>query len=140
MLGPTLFFVCLTAGRLVGGLLGRVPPRVFFQLSAGLGIVGLATVTLGAAPLAVAGVVVCGLAFANIWPLLFSLTVERRPERSSELSGLMCMAICGGAILPPLMGYVRDHAGFAVAFLIPAAAFAYLALLAFASGRQAQEA
>lgn len=139
-LGPTLFFACLTAGRLVGGLLSRIPPRVSFRLSAGLGILGLAALMLGTAPIAVAGVVVCGFAFANIWPLLFSITVERRPERSSELSGLMCMAICGGAILPPLMGFVRDSAGSAVAFLIPTAAFAYLTLLALTGGRQSQEA
>jgi fucose permease len=81
--------------------------------------------------------VACGLGFANIWPLLFSITVEARPERSAELSGLMCMAIFGGAVLPPLMGRLQDGLGMGPAFVVPLAAFAYLLLLSMKGGSQA---
>jgi len=104
-------------------------PRAFFRLSAALGVLGLLAVLSGLPSLAVVGVVACGLGFANIWPVLFSLTVEARPERSAELSGLMCMAIFGGAVLPPLMGRVGDTVGLGPAFLVPLAAFAYLLAL-----------
>ena len=40
--------------------------------------------------------------------MLFSITVEERPERAGELSGLMCMAISGGAIVPLVMGQLVD--------------------------------
>ena len=70
-----------------------------------------------------------------MWPLVFSLTIERRPESSGALSGLMCMAIFGGAALPAVMGAVADGAGVRMAFLVPFACFAYLAALAF-SGRR----
>ncbi len=130
LLGPTLFFAGLTAGRLVGsGVLGFMSPRAFFRLSAALGVLGILLVLAGQPALAVAGVVLAGLGFANIWPVLFSLTVEARPERSAELSGLMCMAIFGGAVLPPLMGRIADTAGLGAAFLVPLAAFAYLLVL-----------
>ena len=66
--------------------------------------------------------------------MLFSLTVEARPERSAELSGLMCMAIFGGAVLPPLMGRLGDTAGLGAAFLVPLAAFAYLLALSLRGG------
>ncbi len=52
-----------------------------------------------------------GLSVANIFPLVFSLTVQRYPEESNEISGLMMMAISGGALIPPLMGLVSDAAG-----------------------------
>lgn len=52
-----------------------------------------------------------GLGVANIFPLVFSLTVQRYPERSNEISGLMMMAISGGALIPPLIGLVSDSAG-----------------------------
>jgi fucose permease len=124
-LGPTLFFAALTVGRLLGSaVLSFVSPRAFFRLSAGLGLLGLLAVLSGVPALAVAGVAACGLGFANIWPVLFSLTVETRPERSAELSGLMCMAIFGGAVLPPLMGRLGDTVGLGAAFLVPLAAFA----------------
>jgi fucose permease len=131
VLGPTLFFASLTVGRLLGsGILGVLSSRAFFRLSAALGALGILLVLLGQPGLAVAGVVLAGLGFANIWPVLFSLTVEARPERSAELSGLMCMAIFGGAVLPPLMGRIGDTAGLGTAFLVPLAAFAYLLVLA----------
>jgi len=47
----------------------------------------------------------------------------------------MCMAIFGGAVMPPLMGLVADHGGVRLAFLLPLAAFVYLALLALGGGR-----
>lgn len=135
LLGPTLFFGGLTVGRLLGsGVLRVITPRAFFRLSAGLGVLGLLAVLSGVPALAVAGVVACGLGFANIWPVLFSLTVETRPERSAELSGLMCMAIFGGAVLPPLMGRLGDTVGLGAAFLVPLAAFAYLLVLSMRGG------
>jgi len=129
-LGSTLFFVALTVGRLFGSaVLRAIPAKTFFRLSAALGLVGILCVLSGVPALAVAGVLLAGLGFGNIWPVLFSLTVEHRPERSAELSGLMCMAIFGGAVLPPLMGRIADAAGLGRAFLVPLAAFAYLIAL-----------
>jgi MFS transporter, FHS family, L-fucose permease len=134
-LGSTLFFVGLTVGRLLGsGILSVVSPRAFFRLSAALGVAGILCVLSGVPGLAVAGVVLAGLGFANIWPVLFSLTVEARPERGAELSGLMCMAIFGGAVLPPLMGRINDTVGLGAAFLVPLAGFLYLLVLSLRGG------
>jgi fucose permease len=137
-LGPGLFFVALAAGRLLGSaVLSFIGARRFFLVSALLGLAGLALLFSGSRQLALAGIACCGLGFANIWPLLFSLTVESRPERSGALSGLMCMAIAGGAVMPALMGLLADRAGVRLAFLVPLAAFLYLAALALAAQRAA---
>ena len=56
-------------------------------------------------------VFIIGLGVANIFPLVFSLTVQKYPERSNEISGLMMMAISGGALIPPVMGLVSDLMG-----------------------------
>jgi fucose permease len=138
-LGPTLFFGALTIGRLLGSVvLSFISPRSFFRLSAALGALGIVGVLSGVAPLAVAGVAVAGLGFANIWSVLFSITIESRPERGAELSGLMCMAIFGGAVLPPLMGRLNDTAGgWTPAFLVPLACFAYLVALSMKGGAAA---
>ena len=103
--GPALFFLLLTVGRLLGSaVLTVMTPRTCFRLSALLGMVGAAAMMTGVPSPGLAGVVAAGLGFANIWPMLFSITVEEKPERANELSGLMCMAISGGAIVPLLMG------------------------------------
>jgi MFS transporter, FHS family, L-fucose permease len=136
--GPALFFLLLMCGRLLGSLVLTVmSPRTCFRLSALLGVLGAAAIMAGGS-LAVPGVMAAGLGFANIWPMLFSITIEDKPECSNELSGLMCMAISGGAILPMLMGWLLDQAWGKIAFIVPAACFIYLLLLSMKGGKTAK--
>ena len=133
--GPVAFLGALTFGRIVAGSV-KVSPRTFFRVSALLGLVGTLLLMIGSKELAIAGVVIGGLGFANIWPMLFSITVEEKPECANELSGLMCMAISGGAIVPLLMAKLRDGGMTGMSFLVPAACFAYLLLLSLKGGKQ----
>jgi fucose permease len=75
------------------------------------------------------------LGFANIFPLLFSMTVDRMPERANELSGLMVTAIIGGALLPPVMGLIADHSSVQLGFIVPITAIAFVTAVAAVSGR-----
>jgi FHS family L-fucose permease-like MFS transporter len=154
--GPTMFFLIFTVGRLLGGpSLSFMSPRACFRLSAALGLLGVITImislalqtsaaeySVGHAVLGLAGLAVAALGFANVWSMLFSITVEEKPGRASELSGLMCMAISGGAIVPLLMGLLRTSIATkagdqmvvtpqaeAFSFIVPAACFAYLLTL-----------
>jgi len=128
LIGPTLFFGTVTFGRLIAGSI-KLNARTFFRISSGLGLLGLVFMMSGIQALAIAGVVLGGLGFANIWPMLFSITIEEKPERSSELSGLMCMAISGGAIVPLVMGKLIDSGASAFAYVVPGICFAYLLIL-----------
>jgi FHS family L-fucose permease-like MFS transporter len=137
--GPTLFFLLLTVGRLLGSaILTVMSPRNCFRLSALLGVLGAGIFMAGASSLAVPAVIAAGLGFANIWPMLFSITIENKPECANELSGLMCMAISGGALVPLLMGWFVDLKWGAAAFIVPVVCFAYLLLLSLK--REAQKA
>lgn len=131
--GPSLFFLLIAVGRLIAGSV-KANPRTFFKISAALGLIGVAMVLTGLKMLLIPAVVIAALGFANIWPMLFSITVEEKPERSSELSGLMCMAICGGALVPLLMAWLGGGA-VALAFIVPALCFAYLLLLSLRKQR-----
>lgn len=139
--GPTLFFLMLTIGRLLGGaILTVMSPRNCFRLSALLGVLGVGTLITGASSLAVPAVIAAGLGFANIWPMLFSLTIENKPECSNELSGLMCMAISGGALVPLLMGWLADMNWKTTSFIVPFACFVYLLLLSLKGERKPRKA
>ena len=134
--GPTMFFLLLTIGRIAGGIvLTKVKPRPAFRISALMGAVGAGLLMTGNTTLAVGGVILGGLGFANIWPLLFSITVEERPERAGELSGLMCMAISGGALVPLLMGALVDAGLNATSFVVPLVCFVYLVVLSLKGGK-----
>ena len=128
LLGPTLFFATLAIGRLIAGSI-NVSARTFFRISAILGVAGLVLMITGVKELSLLGIVVGGFGFANIWPMLFSITVEEKPERASELSGLMCMAISGGAIVPLIMGKLLDNGLGAMAYIVPCICFGYLLIL-----------
>lgn len=135
LLGPTLFFSSLTVGRLIAGSI-NVSPRTFFRISAVLGLIGLVLTATNVMALSIAGVILGGLGFANIWPMLFSITLEEKPERSSELSGLMCMAISGGAIVPLFMGKLIDSGWDTIAYIVPFLCFAYLLLISLKKGKK----
>jgi fucose permease len=52
---------------------------------------------------------IVSLAASNIFPLIFSITVSRMPARANEISGLMMMAISGGALIPFLVGFAMSQ-------------------------------
>lgn len=137
--GPAFFFLMLTVGRLLGGaVLNIMSSRMFFRVSAALGLVGGIILMLGNPSLAVVGVLLAGLGFANIWPMLFSITVEEDPKRGSELSGLMCMAISGGALVPLVMGKLVDVEMGTKAFIVPIICFVYLLALSLKGGSKVE--
>ncbi|TWT83652.1 L-fucose-proton symporter [Planctomycetes bacterium CA13] len=140
-MGPTSFFLILTVGRLLGGvILSFLSPQVCLRGSALLGVIGGVLLMTGSSPLAIPGVVLAGFGFANIWPLLFSITVEDQPDRANELSGLMCMAISGGAFVPLVMGWLGDLEWGATAFIVPVICFAYLFMISLRPAHKADTA
>ena len=139
LLGPTLFFGTVTFGRLVAGSI-NLNAHTFFRISAALGLAGVVLIMTGQEYLSFAGVVLGGLGFANIWPMLFAITIEEKPERSSELSGLMVMAISGGAIIPLIMGEFVDSGMMAFAYIVPAVCFGYLLMLSLKGKKNTSEA
>jgi FHS family L-fucose permease-like MFS transporter len=70
-----------------------------------------------------------GLVNSIMFPTIFSLASEGLGERAAEGSGLICMAIVGGAIVPLLTGYAADETSLRLALAVPAVC--YLTILAF---------
>jgi len=128
LLGTGLFFAALIIGRFSGGVvLTWIKPKVFFIITCLLSILGLLGLFAPVEALAVASFFIVGLGFANIFPLVFSITVDRMPENANALSGLMVTAIVGGAFLPPLMGFVAVATqSVQTAFLVPLLAILYI--------------
>ncbi len=75
-----------------------------------------------------------GLCNSIMFPTIFSLACEGLGKRAAEGSGVICVAIVGGAIVPPLTGLLADATNLRTALLLPAAC--YLAIAAY--GRYAR--
>lgn len=71
-----------------------------------------------------------GLFNSIMFPVIFTSTLERSTASPAATSGLLCLAIVGGAILPYAFGAIADRAGLHAAFFLPA--LAYLAIVVFA--------
>jgi len=132
LLGTLFFFIALMTGRFLGAvILNWISARSFLIISVLLSIIGFIGLFAGIQAVSIASIFVIGLGFANIFPLIFSITVDDMPERTNELSGLMVTAIVGGAIIPPIMGAVADYSSSLMGFLVPMACILYITILAF---------
>ena len=76
-----------------------------------------------------------GLFNSIMFPVIFTLTLERSTARAEATSGLLCTAIVGGAAIPYLVGQLSDAVGYAAALALPAACYVALCLFAIAAGR-----
>lgn len=127
-----LFFLPIFLGRLLGSAILRIMQAdKFLKVTTMVAILGILMLLFGNKAVALGGILLVGFGFANIFPLIFSITIERLPSRTNELSGLMVTAIVGGAFVPPLTGLVADMAGIIGGFFVPLACIAYITWLAF---------
>ncbi len=136
--GRSLYFFGKMLGTFGGAiLLTRLSSGKFFFWSSVGGL--LSILLLLVAPSEMAALVIIfmiGLGIANIFPLIFSLTVEKYPTRANEISGLMIMAVSGGAVLPPLMGWIGDMVNVTASIFVLVAAVCYLLAISLFEIRQ----
>jgi fucose permease len=121
LFGILFFFISLMTGRFLGGvILNWLSPRKFLIFTSILSIAGIAGLFIAPGQfLTFVIIFIIGLGFANIFPLIFSITIDALPDRSNEISGLMVTAIIGGAIVPILFGGVADLFGLMAGFIVP---------------------
>ena len=69
-----------------------------------------------------------GLMNSIMFPTIFSLACEGLGPRAAEGSGVICVAIVGGAVIPPLVGHLADSSGsLSLALALPALCYAVIA-------------
>jgi fucose permease len=127
-LGISLFFTAEMVGRFSGAvMLNWFSARKFFLLTAILALVSLVLMLLTQSLLvAQIAIFLVGLGMANLFPLIFSIALERMPDRANEVSGLMIMAVSGGAFFPPLMGLISANVGVVASFFVLVIGVMYL--------------
>jgi FHS family L-fucose permease-like MFS transporter len=120
-------------GALIGRFIGSAALRVLnpgkvlaFNAVVAIGLIVLSANATGA--LSGYALLAIGLANSIMFPTIFSLASEGLGERAAEGSGLINVAIVGGAIVPPLTGFVADRSGsLAAALLVPAICYVVIA-------------
>lgn len=127
-----LFFLTIMIGRFIGGvILNWLKASTFLIITVVISLIGISGLFADNQTLAIVSIILIGLGFANIFPLIFSITVDRNPELSNELSGLMVTAITGGAFIPLLTGIVADLSTITISFIVPGLAILYSLFVSF---------
>jgi len=68
-----------------------------------------------------------GLMNSIMFPTIFTLACEKLGDRAADGSGIINVAICGGAIIPVLTGMLADTVTLPFALLLPVACYAVIA-------------
>jgi FHS family L-fucose permease-like MFS transporter len=74
-----------------------------------------------------------------MFPTIFSLGVAELGPLTGNGSGIMNMAIVGGAILPVLQGVIADHIGIHHGFIIPVICYVYILFYALSGSKPNSE-
>lgn len=111
-------------GRFVGaGVLRVVPPGIALAVCGASAALLAILSSFSTGVTAAAAIIAIGLCNSIMFPTIFALALEGLGDAAPEGSGILCMAIVGGAIVPELSGMLADARGLAVALLVPAACY-----------------
>jgi FHS family L-fucose permease-like MFS transporter len=132
----SLYWGGAMVGRLVGSaLLTRVPATTLLAIFAAAACaICLYIFTVGGMSSGYAALTI-GLFNSIMFPVIFTLTLERSTASEEATSGFLCFSIVGGAAIPPLVGLVSGASDYVTAFIVPAVCYAILAAFAIAASR-----
>ena len=137
-MGPTVYFVAKTLAAIGGAaLFAKVSAAKCFPWCMGLGILATAGIFLAGTPFVfLACVFLAALATANSFGMCMGLALDKVPEKANEITSLMVMAIVGGGIVTPVLGFVQSSSAGATGIVcVLLACLAYLFVLGLFAGR-----
>ena len=109
-LGASVYFFCRTVGAFIGAfLLARLSDVKYLRVNLLIMLASLgALYSAHSSMLILIGVGVFAFTLSCVFSIVYSLALRCRPDKANEISGLMITGIFGGAIIPPLMGFLTE--------------------------------
>ena len=123
-------------GAMVGRFIGSA---ILQKIRTGtvLGVAAIATSLLVAismlstGPVAMWSIILVGLFNSIMFPSIFTLGIAELGPLTGEGSGIMIMAIVGGAVVPVLVGVLADRIGIHHSFILPLICYLYIVYYGF---------
>lgn len=123
----SLYWAGAMVGRFIGFVVMRsVSPGRTLAFNALVAIALVLTATFGHGSVAMWAILAVGLCNSIMFPTVFSMAIHGLGRHTGQGSGILCMAIVGGAIVPFAQGALADHLGVQLSFLLPAACYAFI--------------
>jgi FHS family L-fucose permease-like MFS transporter len=132
-------FGLFSVGRFTGAMALRVfRPQNTLAIYALLNVVMMALVVARLGWLSVAALFASNLFMSIMFPTIFSLGLTGLGEQTKKASSFIVMSIGGGAIVPPVNGWISTHYGLSTGFVAPLICFAAVAAYALSWERLEQ--
>jgi FHS family L-fucose permease-like MFS transporter len=118
-------------GAMIGRFLGfaamrHVSPGRALAFNAACSIALILVAILGKGPTAMWAIIGVGLFNSIMFPTIFSMALHQLGKYTGQASGILCMAIVGGALVPFAQGLMADTFGLQPSFLVPAACYSFI--------------
>jgi FHS family L-fucose permease-like MFS transporter len=115
-------------GRFIGSYIMRFisPPKVLVTHAAIVAILVL-TAIFSSGHFSMWAILAVGLFNSIMFPTIFTLAINGLGKHTGQGSGILCMAIVGGAVVPVLQGIAADAIGIQLAFFVPLICYCYVA-------------
>lgn len=128
----SFYWFAAMVGRFIGSAaLQKLSARVVLGcVSIGAVLLVLASI-MSSGPIAMWTIIAVGLFNSVMFPSIFTLGIAELGPLTSKGSGLLVMAIVGGAIIPSLEGLLADSIGIQHAFFIPVLCYLFIAYYGF---------
>jgi MFS transporter, FHS family, L-fucose permease len=133
----SIYWGLAMVGRFSGAAVLRRMPAGLVLAACATGAGTLAVLTgLAGGVLAAATVLAIGLFNSIMFPTIFTLAIETLGDDTAEASGLLCLAIVGGAVVPLLTGLAADRFGLGHALVVPALCYVWIAFFGVTAFRE----
>ena len=114
-------------GRFIGfAVMRTVSPGKALAFNSAAVIVLVLTAIIGKGSLAMWAILSVGLFNSIMFPTIFSMALNKMGKLTGQASGLLCMAIVGGALVPFVQGALADAIGLQHSFIVPAVCYTYI--------------
>jgi MFS transporter, FHS family, L-fucose permease len=124
------------AGRFVGSaILQKVRTGTVLSIAAATACLLVCTSMLTLGHVAMWSILLVGFFNSIMFPSIFTLGIAELGPLTGEGSGLLIMAIVGGAIIPVIQGVIADQLGIHHAFILPAICYLYIVYYALRGSR-----
>jgi MFS transporter, FHS family, L-fucose permease len=128
----SLYWFGAMVGLFIGAaVLQKLPTRAVLGTVAVVACLLVVTSMFSVGWLAMGTIISVGLFNSVMFPSIFSLGVEGLGPLTGKGSGLLVMAIVGGAIVPLAEGALADRIGIHHAFILPALCYIYIAFYGY---------
>jgi FHS family L-fucose permease-like MFS transporter len=120
-------FALFMAGRMSGSfIMGYIKPNRILALYAGLCVALLPVVSLNFGWVSLISLYAVFFLMSIMFPTIFALGIKDLGSNTKKASSFLVMAVVGGALFPPIMGYVSDLYGMSTGFFVPIPLFLFI--------------